>query len=324
MTMREFAAWLLSYDDIAVIGHISPDGDAVGSSLAVARALLLLGKRAAVVLADGVPQKYRFLPGADEVCGVDALPFSPQCALAVDTSEPRRLGDALFIFENSPHKGCLDHHETNAGFGDACFIDGARASTGELALDLIQALGAPIDVEIASNLYIAIAADTGNFNYRNTDARAFAAAAICVRHGADVGELSRRAFRTRSLARTRLLGDALGRIQVTPDGKIAYTRVDSAMLARAGATLEDASGISNYLNEIDGALVGVYFEQQADNTKISWRAACDLNVADVAAQFGGGGHDAAAGANLALPMDAAIQAVLEKTADALRAFEARV
>ena len=321
MTMSELAKWFADKDDIAVIAHISPDGDAVGSAIAVKLAFEKLGKRACAVLADGVPKKYRFLPDAQNVCFPDRLPFEPKCAFAVDTSEAFRMGAAQAVFDRAPSRASMDHHETNAGFGDAHYVDGTRASTGELALEFAKAIGAQIDPDIAANIFVALATDTGNFNYISTDARAYRAAAECVEAGAQVGPLTRLAFRTRSLARTRLLGEALSGIRTTHGGKIAYLHVDADMLARTGASLEDATSISNYVNEVEGVMIGVYFEEQTDNTKISWRAACDLNVAELASFFGGGGHKAAAGANIRLPMDEAMKAVLDKTGEALAAFE---
>lgn len=323
MTMNELARWFQDKDDIAVIAHVAPDGDAVGSLVAVKLAFEKMGKRACAVLADGVPKNYMFLPGAESVCGVDNLPFEPKCAFAVDTSEARRMGAARAIFDRCPCKASMDHHETNEGFGDAFYVDGTRASTGELALDLVRALGVEVDPDIAANVFVALATDTGNFNYKSTDARAYRTAAECVEAGAEVGSLTKKAFRTRSLARTMLLGEALMRIRTRCGGKIAYTFVNNDMLSRTGATLEDAGNISNYLNEVEGVMVGVYFEEQSDNTKISWRTACDLNVAELAAHFGGGGHDAAAGANIPMSMDEAMKAVLDKTCEALAIYEAK-
>lgn len=322
MTLNELAVWFADKDDIAVISHISPDGDAIGSAVAMKLAFEKLGKRACAVLADGVPKNYLFLPDAENVRRVDELPFAPKCALAVDTSELHRLGAARALFDGCAFKASLDHHETNRGFGDVFFVDGGRASTGELALELIKALGVALDADIASNIFVALATDTGNFNYKSTDARAYRAAAECVEAGAQVGTLTKRAFRTRSLARTRLLGEALTRIETCCDGRVAYSYVDRAMLQRAGATLEDAGNISNYLNEVAGVMLGVYFEEQENSTKISWRAACGMNVAKIAAAFGGGGHEAAAGANVQMPMDAAVKAVLEESCAALLAYEA--
>lgn len=321
MTISELAAWFGDKDDIVVISHVSPDGDAIGSALAVKLAFESMGKRACVILADPVPRRYMFLPGAEDIGTLDSVPFAPRCAFAVDVSEIGRMGAAQAAFDAARDKAVLDHHETNRGFGDACHVDGSRASTGEMALEFIRALGVKPDMGMAECAFVALCTDTGNFSYKNTDDRAFLAAAECVKYGAQAERLTRLAFRERSFACTALLGDALSKIRLGCDGRVAYTYVDEKMLENAGARLEDASRICNYLNEITGVQVGVYFEQHGADTKISWRAAGEINVAEIAAQFGGGGHDAAAGARVKMDMSTAMAAVLTATEAAVKGHE---
>lgn len=321
MTLNELAAWFSDKDDIAIIGHVAPDGDAIGSALAMKHAFAKMGKRACVVLADKTPEKYMFMPGAEDICAVDGMPFAPKCAFAVDVSEHHRMGSATAVFDAAEHKANLDHHETNPGFGDAFHVEGDRASTGEIAMEFIKELGVEIDTDIAECVFVALCTDTGNFNFKNTDQRAYATAGECVKYGADVEKLTRKAFRERSLAASKLLGMALANTQTAYEGKIAYTYVDEAMLERAGAKLEDASRISNYMNEITGVKVGLYFERRNGATKVSWRAACEINVAKIAAVFGGGGHDAAAGATINADMPTAIEMAVKATEDALKGFE---
>jgi len=322
MTIKQLAAWFADKDDIAMISHVSPDGDAIGSALAMKHAFDKLNKRSFVVLADAVPEKYLFMPGAEDVCAPDCLPFETRCAFAVDVSEIKRMGSAQAVFDAAPAKAVLDHHETNPGFGDIWHVQGDRASTGEIAMELIKELGVEPDKNIADCVFVALCTDSGNFNYKNTDQRAYAAAGECVKYGSDVEYLTRKSFRERSLAAARLMGEALTRIETACDGKIAYSYVDNAMLEKAGAKLEDASRICNYLNEITGVKVGVYFEQRGENTKVSWRSACAINVAKIAGIFGGGGHDAAAGATVYAGMEEAISQVIKATEEALKGFEA--
>lgn len=322
MTIDQLAAWLSDKDDIAIISHVSPDGDAVGSALAVKHAFDKLGKRSCVVLADPVPEKYMFMPGAADICGAEGMPFVPKCAFSVDVSDIKRMGAAQSVFENAECRAALDHHGSNAGFGDIWYVEGDRASTGEIVLELVKAMGVEPDRNIADCVFVALCTDSGNFNYSNTDQRAYAAAGECVKYGIDVEYLTRKSFRERSLAAAKLLGEALTRIRTACDGKIAYSYVDDDMLKTADAKLEDASRICNYLNEITGVKVGVYFEQRGENTKVSWRAACGIDVAKIAATFGGGGHSAAAGATVYSGMDEAIASVIKVTEEALKGFEA--
>lgn len=322
MTLRELAAWFADKDDIVIISHVAPDGDAVGSALAMKLAFEKQGKRACVALADDVPQRYMFLTGAEDVRGVDDVPFAPRCAFSVDVAEPKRMGAALALFEAAPAKAVLDHHETNTGFGDIWHVEGDRASTGEIALELIEEMGVAPDKAIAECVFVALCTDTGNFNYKNTDQRAYAAAAKCADYGAQVEHLTKKAFRERSLPCTLLLGEALSRVRTACDGRIAYTYVDNEMLEKVGARLEDASRISGFMNEIAGVQIGLYFEQRGDDTKVSFRSACGVNVAEIAMTFGGGGHDAAAGATLRAGMRETIDRVVAATAEILKGYEA--
>ena len=321
MTLNELAAFFADKDDIVIIGHVSPDGDCIGTALAVQHAFAKLGRRACVALSDNVPGKYMFLPGAADICLPGELPFEPKCAFAVDVSEKHRMGACESIFDAAPAKAVLDHHETNPGFGDVYHVEGDRASTGEIAMEFIKLLGVEPDTDIAECIFVAVCTDTGNFNFKNTDERAYAAASECVRYGAQVEKLTKKAFRERSLAASKLLGEALSRIETAYDGKIAYTYVDEALLEKTGAKLEEASRISNYLNEITGVKVGVYFERRNGATKVSWRSACDISVAKIAGIFGGGGHDAAAGATVNEDMQTAIGMVISATEEALKGFE---
>ncbi len=311
MTLEKLARYLSDKDDIAVISHIAPDGDAVGTALACCRAFNKAGKRAFVALADPVPKKYMFLSGAEEVVMPDKAPFAPKCAFAVDVSEKHRMGSAQALFDSAFYTALLDHHETNRGFGETWYVDGTSSSTGELALELLKLMGCEIDREMADSLFIAISTDSGNFNYGNTNRRTFTSAAECLDYGADAEYLTKRAFRLRSLPESLLLGEALSRAKVCLGGSIAYTYVNNEMLAKTGATLEDASNIANYMNEIEGTLVGVYFEQQSDNTKISWRSGAEIDISVIARRFGGGGHHSAAGANLKMSMDEAVSVVVK-------------
>ena len=170
VTIEQLADWLRKREDIALFGHVSPDGDATGSTLALWHALRAMGKRAVVCLPDGIPLLYAMLPGADNIVNTEEpLPFVPQTALAVDVSEIERLGDAgMALFQSCPDQAALDHHFTNPGFGQLYMLDGEAAASGELVVDLIEALGVHLDEAMAECLFVAISTDSGHFNYSNT------------------------------------------------------------------------------------------------------------------------------------------------------------
>lgn len=321
VTIEALAEWLRDRDDIAVLGHVSPDGDAAGTALAVCRALIAMGKRAVACLPGGVPRLYAWLPGTAEAREPGAaLPFEPKTALAVDVSELERLGEAgQALFEACPHRAALDHHNTNPGFGEIYVLDGDAAAAGEMAVDLIDALGVKIDRAMAECLFVAISTDCGQFNYSNTRPHTFRAAARCVEAGIDIAGITQELYRTRSAARTRLLGLVLAKLELSPDGELAWARLTEAMLREAGAISEDKEGIVNYLQEIRGVRIAVLAEERGTTTKFSLRTVAPLNVArDVAVPLGGGGHDCAAGVTIDLPLEQALGKVLALAREALR------
>ena len=321
VTIEALADWLKARDDVLLLGHVNPDGDAAGSCLALWHALNALGRRAVVCLPGGMPRMYAWLPGAGAVLATGMpLPFEPAAALSVDVSDPPRLGAGAGMFEACPARAVLDHHATNAGFGELYCVDGEAAACGEMVVDLIDALGVPLSREMAECLFVAVSTDCGQFNFSNTRPQTFRAAARCAEAGIDIAGITERLYRTRSLGRTRLLGIVLNGLEISEDGRIAWARLTDEMLARAGAIREDNEGIVNYLLEIDGVRCAVLAEQRGGDTKFSLRSKAPLDVArDIARPFGGGGHDRAAGCTLAGPMEPALQKVL---AQARRAVDA--
>ncbi len=321
VTIEELARWLKARDDIVVMGHVSPDGDATGSALAVWHALRAMGKQAVVCLPGGIPLLYAGLPGADLILDTEghAPPFVPRTAFVVDVSEYSRLGEAgMALFDRCPHQGVLDHHFTNAGFGQLYMLDGEAAAAGELAVDLIEAMGVKLNTRMAECLFVAISTDCGNFNYPNTRPQTFRAAARCVEAGADVSRITEELYRTRSVGRTKLLGAVLSGLELSPDGTLAWARLTKQMLSDCGADKEDSEGVVNYLLEMIGVRVAVLAMERDDGAKMSLRSKAPFNVArDVAVPLGGGGHDCAAGVTLSMPFEEALQKTLAVAREAM-------
>ncbi|MDO4867460.1 MAG: DHH family phosphoesterase [Clostridia bacterium] len=314
VTIDALAEWLRAQDDVLILGHVFPDGDAAGSALAMGHALAALGKRCAVYLPGGMPRLYAALPGAEGVIdGPEALGFVPKAALAVDVSELERLGEpGRAMFEACDRRAALDHHHTNPGFGQLYALDGDAAAAGELVVQLIEALGLGLTKEMAECLFVAISTDCGQFNYSNTRPETFRAAAKCAEAGIDIAGITQGLYRTRTRGRTKLLGLVLADLETSGDGRVAWARMTEAMLREAGAISEDKEGIVNYLLEIEGVEVAVLAEQRGDATKFSLRSGNAVNVArDVAVPLGGGGHNCAAGVTLQLPLEEALSKVLE-------------
>ena len=321
VTIEQLADWLRDRDDIVVMGHVSPDGDATGCALALWHALRAMGKRTVVCLPGGIPLLYVGLPGADEIVDTEGgeLPFAPQTALAVDVSEYERLGESgMALFTGCPYQGVLDHHFTNAGFGQLFVLDGEAAAAGELVVDLIEALGVKLDARMAECLFVAISTDCGNFNYPNTRPQTLRAAARCVEAGADVSRITEALYRTRSVGRTKLLGVVLAGLELSPDGTLAWARLTKQMLKDCGADKADSEGIVNYLLEMVGVRVAVLAMERDGEAKLSLRSKAPFNVArDVAVPLGGGGHDCAAGVTLVMPFEEALQKTLALAREAM-------
>jgi len=311
-TIPELAAWIEARDHIAVVAHVSPDGDTLGSGLALVRALTKKGKRAALVSADKVPHMYQFLPGVDQVCAPSALPFEPKCVLFEDVAAYDRAGDKGAL-SHITDTALIDHHPTNPCFALLCVIDEEASATGVIVLRLIDQLGVKLDSEMALTLYAAIATDTGNLSYSNTTAEAAHAIARCLEAGFDVEDASRRLFRLRTRQRTMLLGMALSGVEFLCDGRIAVTRISSLMYDVSGATAADAEGIINVLIETEGVDAAIVADERGVfHTKFSLRSTGKIDVGEIAHFFGGGGHKQAAGMTIHLPLHEATDEVITK------------
>ena len=317
--MTELAAFLKAQNDWVVFGHVNPDGDTAGSCIALALALRAMGKRACVYLPGGLPKMYQVFPCTVEIVFGDALSFQPAGGFSVDVSEPERLGSGRALYEACPHRAMLDHHATNAGFGEAFVVDGDAAATGELAVELIAELGVALTPEMATWLFIAICTDCGRFGYPSTRPETMEAAAACLRAGIDLEGVTQELYRTRSEGRTRLLGMALNGLELGEGGRMCWTRLTEEMFRKAGALREDNEGIVNYLLEIRGVQFACLAEERGSQTKFSLRSRPPLDVAEaVAVPLGGGGHACAAGVTLNLPLEEALERVLRQARTALK------
>lgn len=316
---KAIAGFILENDDILVITHIRPDGDACGTALCMTEAIRALGKRACPVCADPIEEKYAFLPDACDFVNGGNLPFSPKAVLSVDVSDAKRMGELENLFFACRNRACLDHHVTNAGFCEANYIDGSAAAAGEMALEVIKELGVMLTKDMAVNAYTAISTDTGNFSFSSTTGNTYRYAAMCLDAGADAESLTRTLYRTRSIQKTRLLGYALDRIELFENGRVAAIRLNDEVFASLGADRADASNIVNYLNEIEGVRVGILADEMKEGVKFSFRAGVGADVAKIAKQFGGGGHIAAAGATVnGVTMEEIFPKVIKASCEAAR------
>lgn len=318
-SIDELACWLREHDDYVLIGHVSPDGDAAGSCFAAMLALQAIGKRAFVCLPNSMCQIFGEIFGAfHPYAPQDAKPFTPRTALVLDVGDEFRMGEAITLYQQCEHKALMDHHDTNAGFGDVFVVDSTCSATAEMVFQLIRALGVELTREMAICLYVAISTDSGHFSYENTTSGTMRIAAELIACGIDFSRIARTLYKTRSLKRTLLTGQVISGIQLACDGRVAWAKLTGEMLGKAGAESSDNEGIVNYLLEVEGVEGAVLAEERKDCTKFSLRAKEYLDVARVARRFGGGGHVRSAGCTIQGDMDAAIGLVLDSMAEALK------
>jgi len=292
-----FEAFLAGRDEFLVTAHIDPDGDAVGSCLALALALRQMGKAPEVVLDSPLPDALRFLPGASTILRPDQVRKKFDSAFVLDSSSLDRTGS---VPERCLNPGAriavIDHHWGNDGFGDIRLVNPEASATAELVYDMIEFLRIPISPEIAEGLYAGILSDTGGFRYANTSSRTLRVAARLVERGARASLVADALYATKTAPSLRILGMALASLETRSGGRIGAMTISRDMFEQAGATPEDADGIVQYAKALAGARVGILVQEVAPNEiRASLRSDGTVDVNQVASLFGGGGHRNAAG-----------------------------
>jgi phosphoesterase RecJ-like protein len=304
--------------------HVRPDGDGLGSMLALADVLEHQGKSVQMTVASVFPPRYQFLDPEHRITRF-ALPGDAwreaEAVVVLDTGTWNQLGDfATFLKASSVPRLVIDHHQTQDNLGGIALIDITAEATGRLAYEAITALGAPLTPRAAQGLFIALAMDTGWFRHSNTKPATFALAARLEEAGANPTEAYDFLFEQNTLSRLRLMGLILERLQVVHNGLIAYTEVRRADYATTGAAPQETEDLVNYTRSVIGVEVGLFFlEQPRGGVKVSLRSRSRVDVARVAEQFGGGGHRLAAGAVLETTLDDARARVLDAVIKALPA-----
>jgi phosphoesterase RecJ-like protein len=295
--------------------HENPEGDAIGSELALALALRKMGKTATVLNADPVPGNLMFLPGADTVVREeDGSRY--EVAVVVDCGSPERTGSVQAELHKPPLMVNIDHHRTNGGRGDHCLVDPEAAATGMLIYRVLDSMGAEIGYDVAVNIYVAILTDTGSFHYSNTSPEAFHIAGEMVRRGIDPWEVAEKVYESRSPDRLRLLGRVLASLEIGAGGKVASITTMKKDLADFSAGKDALEGYINYPRSVIGVEVAVSFREEGEREfRVSFRSKGRVDVSAVAQSFGGGGHRNAAGCTV----QGSLSEVKEKVFAALEA-----
>ena len=288
------------YHHTIILIHIRPDGDAIGSALALKKALKQRGKDVQLLCADVIPSKYSFLPGIENFKDHINPNNAETLVFILDCSDLDRLGYMKETVLNlSGVIVNIDHHITNDLFGDFNIVDVNASATAEIIYRLLRENKINIDPEISLCLYVGISSDTGFFKYENTSPRAMCIAAGLLRQGINPSLVSQKIFDELSVPAIKLLSDALATLEFEDEGRIAWMKVRDDMLQKHRAKPEELDGFVNYTKNIEGVEAGIFFYHTDKNleTKIAFRSKT-IDVSRIAKKFGGGGHPLAAGCTI--------------------------
>ena len=299
---------------IAICAHTSPDGDALGSQLALAKVIGARWpeKRISCLLADEapVPRIYRFLEGSDTLLRPSAYDEKPELFLCVDLSSPSRLAEARRVLERSAHIGVLDHHPSQERFWEAGVVRPGAAAAGVIVCEFARYLGVPLTPSVAQCLFCAVATDTGRFQYQNANSEAFDIASELVAAGADPSEVSLRVYQSDRIDYLHLEARVMSRVRTFEDGRIAYSYATMSDLEATGVDTSECDGLIDIVRRVDGAEVALFLRQAGNVVRGNLRAKGNLDVSGVARAMGGGGHPAASGFTSELDLDDTLSRVL--------------
>ncbi|HVC18473.1 MAG TPA: bifunctional oligoribonuclease/PAP phosphatase NrnA [Vicinamibacterales bacterium] len=298
-----------------VTSHARPDGDAIGSELAMAAALRALGKEVRVVNADPAPATLEPFPGVTAIEQASAIDGDPEAVIVMECSDLARTGvaglDRFFVIN-------IDHHPGNTGYGALNWFDGTAAACGEMVFDLVRALDVPLSVEIATHLYVAILTDTGSFHFSHISPRTFDICRQALEAGVDPVFVARCVYDSNTMGRLRLLGAVLNDMDIAAGGRLAVLYMDAGLTRRTGATTDDAEGLINQpLTVRDIVAVAFLKRLEGDAFRVSFRSKGPVDVSAVAKQFGGGGHRNAAGCSITMALDGLKAMLVERLTAAI-------
>jgi bifunctional oligoribonuclease and PAP phosphatase NrnA len=304
-----------SRQQFVLSSHSRPDGDSIGSQLAMAYALRELGKSAVAVNADPAPAPLMQFPGVPEIVIAPAVDRGYDAAIIMECGDLARTGvtglDRSFVIN-------IDHHPGNTGYGAINWFDARAAACGEMVFDVIRALGVPLTRDIATHVYLAILTDTGSFHYSSISPRTFDICRECLEAGVDPVLVARNVYDSNNMGRLKLFGSVLSAMQIDQSGRIAIVYLDHEMARAAGGTYEDTEGLINLPLTVKEIQAVVFFKQTAgDEYRVSLRSKGDIDIGALAKEFGGGGHKNAAGCTAEGAIDALQKLFLEKIEQAI-------
>jgi len=311
---------ILARKRFLITSHAKPDGDSIGSQLAMAYALEVLGKEVRLVNADPAPAHYMDFPGVTRIEITREVierpgPYDAEALIVMESSDLKRTGVAGLEGRFTIN---IDHHQGNTVFGALNWLDESAAACGEMVFDLIEALGVPLTIEIATHVYLAILTDTGSFHYSNITPKTFDICRRLTEAGVNPAAMARRVFDQNSFGKLKLIGALLAEMDLLDGGRLAAMYLNDDILNATGTTYNDTEGLINLPLTAKEIRAVVFFKVGADgDIHISMRSKYDVDVRAVAAQHGGGGHKNAAGFKVRGPLNAIRDGVLQEVTDAI-------
>lgn len=312
ITLESAAKTLLSKDKILILTHRSPDGDTIGSGYALAMALRKLGKNVKVDCTDPFPEKYSYFTDK-----LEKLEFDEEFVVSVDIADTKLLGEKLSDYADKIDL-CIDHHGSNTKYAKEYYVEASAAAAAQVIAKLIRLMNVEFDKDIANAIYTGITTDTGCFRYTNVTAETHRIAADMIDCGAESGMINRLIFETKSRSRLEIERRVMDSIQFYLDGRcaIAYATID--MMKESGAVDSDMEGVSSLPRQIEGVMAGITLREKNNGKfKVSVRTTDELNASAICANFGGGGHKAAAGCMITGTLNEAIEQIIEVVRQAL-------
>lgn len=313
-TFEEIGQWLEKGESFALLSHVRPDGDAIGSQIALGFALEAMGKKVRLINEDGLPENLAFMAGADCIEQPPAEPVEVDVVIALDTATKPRLGERALASVAACEKWInIDHHKSNPGYGDLNHIDDSSPATGQILYDLITDLGLPMPPETRDAIYVAVSTDTGSFQYAGTTAATYEMAADLVRRGLEVGPLNALTYDNHPRRRVELMRALLNTLEIEGGGRVAHWELTMDTVRSLGLKPEDSEGLIDIIRAIQGVVVALFFEElETGKIRVSMRSKDRrIDACHVCQQFGGGGHALAAGIRMPGPMAEARRRVLD-------------
>ena len=314
-TFEEIITAVKKHQRFVILSHIRPDGDAIGSTIALGSTLEAMGKNVTYINEDGVPESLAFLPGSDKVMKPTDEVLDIEVAIAVDCANKPRLGEnALKMATNAKLWINIDHHKSNPGYGDLNYIDAESPATGQILYQMMIEQGLTLTDEARDSIYVAVSTDTGSFQYSGTTAATYEMAADLVKRGLDTGKINEQIYDSFPYRRVALTRELLNTLEISSSGEIADWQLLKKVKQDHDLQPDDSEGLIDMIRSIQGVNVALFFEELMDDfIRVSIRSKTgSIDACEIAQLFGGGGHAKAAGIRMPGPISEARRAVISE------------